>query len=207
MEIRDYFRTIGRFIWWLIVPLIAVLLLSLILSLTYNVSYEAPVSFSINRKSQQAQTADYQYDSYYAIQANNLLAAQFTEWLKGAAVVPVIYARAGLKDESSLLQKEWKVEDHSPQDIEMIFRGRSKDRISTLARAALETVNEKKDEFTGGGDSSLGVVGIPSEVIVVTKNTSLPLNLLVGLLAGIIIGLIFVYFKAIFSPGEISNQK
>lgn len=202
MEIRNYFRTIGRFIRWFIIPLILVLLLSLIISLVYNVSYQAPVSFAINRKPQQAQTTDYQYDSYYAIQANNILATQFTEWLKGASVVPVIYKRAGLKDESSLLQKEWKVEDHSPQDVEIIFRGRDKDRVYALANSALETVNEKKDEFTGTGESSLGTVNIPSEVIVVAKNTSILLNLLVGFLAGIIVGLIFVYFKAIFSPKE-----
>jgi capsular polysaccharide biosynthesis protein len=202
MEIRNYFRTIGRFIWWFIIPLILVLLLSLIISLVYNVSYQAPVSFAINHKPQQAQTPDYQYDSYYAIQANNLLASQFTEWLKGASVIPVIYERAGLKDESGLLQKEWKVENHSPQDVEIIFRGRSKDRVSTLAKAALNTVNGKKDEFTGTGDSSLGTVDVSSEIIVVTNNTSLSLNLLIGLLAGILIGLIFVYFKAIFSPKE-----
>lgn len=202
MEIRNYFRTIRRFIWWLIVPLVVVIFVSLIISLIFNVSYEAPISFAINRKPQQAQTPDYQYDSYYAIQANNLLATQFTEWLKGASVVPVVYERAGLKDESNLLQKEWKVENHSPQDIEMIFRGRNKDRVSTLAYAALNTVDQKKDEFTGAGESSLGTINVPSEVIVITKNTSLSLNLLIGLLAGVIVGLIFVYFKAIFSPKE-----
>ena len=207
MEIRNYFRTIGRFIWWFITPLIAVLLISLILSLVYNVSYETPISFAINRKPQQAQTPDYQYDSYYAIQANDLLATQFTEWLKGAAVVPMIYERAGLKDKGNLLQKEWKVENHSPQDVEIIFRGRNKDRVSTLAKAALDTVNQRKDEFTGVGESSLGTIIVPTEVIVVTNNASLSLNLLIGLLAGILVGLIFVYFKAIFSSGEIPNQK
>lgn len=202
MEIRNYFRTIRRFIWWFIVPLVIVLVAVLIGSLIFEQSYEAPVVFAINRKQQQKETNDYQYDSFYAIQANKMLADQFTEWLKGGSVVPAIYQRAGLKEENDLLLKEWKVTDHSPQDIEMVFRGRNKERISKLAQAALDAVNEKKDEFTGSGDAAVGTVSIPNEVIVVTKTTSLALNLLVGLIAGILIGLIFVYFKAIFNPRE-----
>src|SRR4030043_1504430 len=173
MEIRNYFRIIKKFMGWFLIPLLSVFFLTLILSLIYNISFEAPVSFAINRKPQKKETVDYQYDSYYAIQANSVLAAQFTEWLKGGAVAPVIYQRAGLSDKSSILQKEWKVENHSPQDVEIIFRGRDKDRISTLAQSAIETVEEKQDEFTGEGEASLGTVTIPNEVIVVEKNTSL----------------------------------
>lgn len=207
MEIRNYFRVIRKFIWWLVVPLLFVLVLTLILSLVYKESYKSPVTFAVNRKPQQTRTDQYQYDSYYAIQANSIMSDQFYEWLKGNAVLPVIYQRAGLKEKNSLLQKEWKVENHSPQDIELIFRGRDKSRVSALAKAAVETIKEKRDEFVGTGETSLGTINVPSEVIIITKNTSLILNLLVGLLAGILVGLIFVYFKAIFSPSEISNQK
>jgi capsular polysaccharide biosynthesis protein len=207
MEIRNYFRVIRKFIWWLIVPLVAVVVITMILSFVYKESYEAPAAFAINRRPQQKETIDYQYDSYYAIQANNLLADQFSEWLKGSAVLPIVYQNAGLKEESVLLSKEWRVKNNSPQDIEIIFRGRDKDRVAKLAKSAIETVNEKKETFLGTGDSSIGTLVIPTEVIVTTKPTSLLLNTLVGLLAGLIIGLIFIYFKAIFSPSEISNRK
>ncbi|MBU2595868.1 hypothetical protein KJ713_03505 [Patescibacteria group bacterium] len=207
MEIRNYFRVIRRFIWWLIIPVFVFLIAALIGSLIYSQSYEGPVVFAINRKSQQKETLDYQYDSYYAIQANNVLASQFNEWLKGGSVVPAIYQRAGLKDESSILQKEWKVENHSPQDIEIIFRGRNKDRVSTLAQAALETVKDKQEEFTGPEEAALGTITIPSGVIITAKSTSLLLNLIVGFFAGILIGLIFVYFKEIFTTDEIQNPK
>lgn len=205
MEIRNYFRMIRKFIWWLVVPLISVLILTLILSLIYKESYQSTVTLAINRKSQQKETLDYQFDSYYAIQANDMLAKQFTEWLKGGSVVPSIYLRAGLKEENALLIKEWKVTNHSPQDIEIVLRGRDKDRVSTLAKAAAATVDEKKEEFTGSGEAAIGTVTVPSEVIVITKNTLLTLNLLVGLLAGLLVGLIFVYFKAIFSTDQVSK--
>ncbi len=207
MEIRNYFRVIRKFIGWFVGPIVGVVLLSLILSLIYKENFQAPVAMAVNRKPQQAKTDQYQYDSYYAIQANSVMADQFYEWLKGNAVLPVIYQQAVLKEENSLLQKEWKVENHSPQDIELIFRGRDRNRVSTLAQAAIETLKQKKDEFTGTGEASLGAVNVPSEVIVITKETSLVLNLLIGLLAGILVGLIFVYFKAIFSSNEIQNTK
>ncbi len=202
MEIRNYFRVIRKFIWWLIIPVIIVLFITLILSLIFKENYEAPIVFAINRKPQQKETTDYQYDSYYAIQANNMLAGQFTEWLKGGSVIPSIYQRAGLKEENALLIKEWKVSNNSPQDIEVMFRGRNKDRVSKLAKSATAAVNDKKEEFTGSGDSMLGTVMVPAEVVVLTKPTSLALNLLVGFFAGLIIGLIFVYFKAIFDIDE-----
>lgn len=202
MEIRNYFRTIGKFIWWLIIPLIIVLFLSLILSLIYRESYQSTITLAINRKSQQKETLDYQYDSYYAIQANDMLSKQFTEWLKGGSIIPSIYLRAGLKEENALLIKELKVTNHSPQDIEIIFRGRDKDRVPTLAKAAIATIEEKKEEFTGSGEEAIGTVRVPSEIIVITKNTSIILNLLVGLLGGLIVGLIFVYFKTIFDTSE-----
>ena len=141
MEIRNYFRVIRRFIWWLIIPLIVVLILTLILSLVYKESYQSTVTLAINRKSQQKETLDYQFDSYYAIQANDMLAKQFTEWLKGGSVIPSIYLRAGLKEENALLIKEWKITNHSPQDIEIVLRGRDKERVSNLAKAAAATVD------------------------------------------------------------------
>lgn len=207
MEIRNYFRTIRRFIWWFIIPLLIVLVLSLILSIIFEASYQAPVPFAVNRKPQGTETIDYQFDSYYAILANSSLGDQFTEWLKGGAIVPAIYQKANLEEKGNLILKEWKVENNTPQDIEIIFSGRNKDRVDRLAQAALDTVREKRDEFTGSGDSAVGTITMPDSIIVLTKHASLALNLLLGLLSGIIVGLIFVYFKAIFSPNEIRNPK
>lgn len=207
MEIRNYFRTIRRFIWWFIIPLLLVLVLSLILSFVFETSYQAPIPFAVNRKPQGTQTGDYQFDSYYAIQANSALGDQFTEWLKGGAVIPAVYQKANLEDKGGFLLKEWRVENNTPQDIEIIFKGRDKNRVAALAQAALDTVREKRDEFTGSGDSAVGTITLPDSIIVLTKNISLALNLLLGLLSGIIIGFIFVYFKAIFTPGEIPSSK
>jgi capsular polysaccharide biosynthesis protein len=202
MEIRNYFRTIGRFIWWLVVPVVVVMIITLVVSIIYEQSYEAPLAFSVNRKTQEDTTNDYQFDSYYAIQANNILGTQFSEWLKSNWLISEIYQRAGLQEENSILEKEWKVAYTSPQNIELLFRGRDKNRVESLANAATSVVNDEKETFSGTGDKVIGTVGIPSNFVVVTKRTSMPLNLLVGLVVGIILGLIFVYFKAIFTPNN-----
>lgn len=207
MEIRNYFRTIKKFIWWLIVPLIIVLVLTLVFSLVYSESYQIPLSFSVNRRAQENETTDYQFDSYYAIQSNVMLASQFSEWLKSGSVISSIYNNSGLDEESSTLTKEWKVTAYSPQNIELLFRGRDKGRLSKLAEAALLTTNERIEEFTGTGDAVVGTVDLPDEIITTTKKTPLLLNMIVGLLAGVIIGLIFIYFKSIFNPSEIQNPK
>jgi len=199
MEIRNYFRTIKKFIWWFITPLIVVVVLTLIFSLIFSESYQIPLSFSVNRRAQDTETSDYQFDSYYAIQANVILASQFAEWLRSGSIISSIYNNAGLDEESSFLAKEWKVTAYSPQNIELLFRGRDKERLAKLAETAIKTTDERKEEFTGTGEAVVGTVDLPDEIITTTKKTPILLNLLVGLLAGVIIGLLFVYFKSIFS--------
>lgn len=201
MEIRNYLRVVWEHIWWLIVPTVVIIIVTLIFTYIYLRSYYAPVSFSVNRISQGGVEDEYQYDGYYALEANRMLGVQFASWLRNGALITDIYSRAGLEPKSTFLTKEWRVIQRS-NTSEYRFSGRDKGRLEKLAKAAISAVSDHKVNFEGTGKDKITTVTVPEDFLIGTTKLSVTKNLLSALGIGIVIGLVFVYLKEIFSRPE-----
>lgn len=199
MEIRNYLRVIWGHIWWLLVPVVAIVAITLVFTLIFQESHYVPLSFSVNRIAEEDAKGQYQYDGYYALEANRLLGAQFAAWLRNGSLLVDIYDRAGLEEKSSFLSSEHRIIQRSSASVEFRFQGRDKERLSKLAQASISVVEDNKENFEGTGEDKIATVKSPTKFTIGTKKASIPKNLLSALGIGIIIGLIFVYLKEVFA--------
>jgi len=95
MELKQYIKIIKRHIKSIVMVSILVGFFALIFSAVKPVTYETSLSLLISRATAQ-ETQDYKYDSYYAIQANDLFANTIVGWLKSPEIVVDIYKEAGV---------------------------------------------------------------------------------------------------------------
>jgi hypothetical protein len=109
------------------------------------ITYDTSISFSINRINRQ-DTAEYQYDGYYAIQASDLFSQTVMSWFMTPSVLLEMYDQAGIDPQiKSLtdLTSRFKTKKYSPQNIVVKFSERDQETATKIS-AAIVTVVEKK---------------------------------------------------------------
>ncbi|MFH0805085.1 MAG: hypothetical protein V1916_02730 [Patescibacteria group bacterium] len=157
--------------------------------------YDTSIAFAINRTNRQ-ETAEYQYDGYYAIQAADLFSQTVMSWLMTPSVLLEIYQKAQIDPQISSLEElsaRFKTKKFSPQNIVVRFRERDQATALKIGTAITATIEEKavKSDQAADQQSLFQVQGTPP--VTVERRPSLPLNALLGLVAGFIVSLLAAY--------------
>ena len=202
MELRDYFKIIGKYkiVFWTIVILCGIS--ALIWTKVQPQSYLASTTFTVNKASslQQKDVNYYLYDNYYNIQSAGLFSQIVTTWFSSPALVSEIYAKAGL-DSAGITQKNlsraFKTVRTEPATIDVSISGTNKDDLSKLMTAAGDVLQEQSDALNKSGHDVYEIVKFTP--IVSAEKPNLVLNTLIGLFAGLLLSVILIlgveYFK------------
>src|SRR3990167_294282 len=115
---------IQKYRWLIVIISLIGLGAGLIFSLIRPISYDTSLAFTINRINKQ-ETAEYQFDGYYAIQASDLFSQTVMSWLMTPSVLLEIYQQAGIDPKISSLEEissRFKTRQYSPQNIVVRYK-------------------------------------------------------------------------------------
>ncbi|MFH1172897.1 MAG: Wzz/FepE/Etk N-terminal domain-containing protein [bacterium] len=201
MELKDYLRVLNKQKGMVIFLTILITLFAFIFAYFQPTVYDTSIAFTVNRTAKQ-QTADYQYDGYYAIQASNLFAQTIMSWLMTPSVLLEIYNQAGVDPNIGYLDKfasRFQTKKLSSQSVAVRFKERDEATADKIARSIINVMETKAVDLnqTSEGDSLFKVVG-SNPVIVPYKPDVLTVSLIglaVGFLFSCFLSYVIYYFK------------
>jgi capsular polysaccharide biosynthesis protein len=187
MELREYLKIFKQHsrLFWSVIILIMASSFSYFLfrPLAYNTSF----TVNITRLGSQ-ETADYRYDDFYRLQADEKFADTLVQWLKSPRFVADIYDKAGIKyDKLSLrgLSRAIKGEKMSSQVVAVSFSASTPKQAEKIA-GAISTVIENNTNLLNAQQQQKNWFKIAALTPVSKPNTVSFLWVLVfSLLAGI----------------------
>lgn len=203
MELREYFKIIGRHKTIFLGLIILTTLLTFIFTKTRPQSFLASTTLTVNKSSvlRQSQVDYYLFDNYYNIQSSGLFSQIVASWFESPAVVKEIYSKAEIslpQVSQKKLSKVFKAVREEPAIINVSLSGSDKVEIEKLVNAAAAVMQEKTNELGKSDKESIyDIVKFAPIVNEITPN--IWLNTVIGFLAGIILGAILAlaieYFR------------
>lgn len=195
MELRDYFKIIGRRIWLLAAIVIVATLATYIFMIKKPSVYDASLSIVVSKK-QQANTTDYQYDQYYAIQASSLYADEIANLFKDPTNIIKIYTNADLNlptNKTKSLPKFIVAKRIPPVTIILSLTDKDKNNANKLIVRSSSFVKDITDKWASQGINQEFSLTF-NDPIVVLANRNVSTNTILGLIAGFILGLGAIFF-------------
>ncbi|MDP3964843.1 MAG: hypothetical protein Q8Q20_04295 [bacterium] len=173
------------------------------------VEYKSSISFAVNRINKE-QTADYQFDGYYAIQASDLFSQTVVSWFFTPSVLLEIYDTAGIDPQIDTLERftnRFKTKKFSSQNIVATFTERDRDTAEAISESIIETVQERGAALNQTADQQALFEIVGSTPVIVEETPNLWLNTIVGLIVGLWLGLALVYGVRYFrSAGDDAHR-
>jgi capsular polysaccharide biosynthesis protein len=157
MELREYLGIIKKDIKILFLGVVLVVLASLAYFGLRPVSYSVSMALNVTRNGSQ-QTADYHYDDFYRLQADEKFAETIVQWLNDPRIVTDIHTKAGI-DVGQLnlkqLARVFNSEKLSSQIVAVSFSAVDKVSAKNISEAVAEVIesnvavlNENQNEST-----------------------------------------------------------
>ncbi len=157
--------------------------------------FDTSVSFSINRIHQQ-DTAEYQYDGYYAIQASDLFSQTVLSWFLTPSVLLEIYERAGIDPQVSSIEEltsRFKAKKYSAQNIVVRFSERDQATAEKISTALTDVIEGRASAANKASDgTSLFEVDGVAPVIIKDRPVRW-LSAVIGGVASMILALVIGY--------------
>lgn len=203
MELKEYFKIIGRYGKVFLGLVIITGLATFLFTKFQPKSYLASTTLTVNKSSslRQSEVNYYLFDNYYNVQSSGLFSQIVVSWFGSPAVVKEIYDKAGIiipNVSQKKLVKTFKAIREEPATINVSLSGTDKAETEKLINASAALMQEKTNEL-GRADKENVYDIVKFSPIVTDTTPNLWLNTLIGLLAGAILGAILAlsvdYFK------------
>lgn len=203
MELREYFKIIGRHktIFWGLIILTT--LAAFIFTKTQPKSYLASTTITVNKSSvlRQSQVNYYLFDNYYNVQSSGLFSQIVASWFSSPALVKEIYTKAEIalpNISQKKLAKTFKTVREEPATINVSIAGTNKEELEKLVSNAAQVMQEKTNEL--GASDKESIYDIVRFTPIVTENApNLWLNTIIGLISGMFLGAVLAlaieYFR------------
>lgn len=161
MDIREYWRVLQentRFFWTLVFGL---WLLSLVWLLAQPVRYQGTLLLNVGRTASEP-SAEYSYDSFYRLQADERFADTLVRWLSNPRIVSDILTSAGTSPEhytEAGLSGFFEAKRLSSQVVEVRFVGSTREGVQKYADALTEVTQEYTQGLNASQSNWFRVVG------------------------------------------------
>lgn len=190
MELRDYiaiFRERQRTFWMTVLVIAAV---AVVWQQNQPVDYQATLLLNIGRAGAQ-DTADYTYDGFYRLQADERFADTVVRWLGSPRVVEDIYAAAGLEAGgfgTRDLKNIFGAKRLSSQVVEVAYADADTKKLGKMSEAAVAVLNRYAESLNQENSGQSRFVVIGGDPVIRDARISLPFAAAAGLALGIFIG-------------------
>ena len=190
MELKEYYRIIKTHISVVIYAALIFIVAAYAWSVKKSETYSASLLLNITRAESQS-TADYRFDQFYRLQADEKFAETLEQWLKSPGVAQDIFTKADVKTGKKslrLLGKSFRAEKVAPNIVEVTYGTASNEEAKKIADAiGAITVEKTKNLNREARDPNWFQVDATN--FIAAKNTQdFGINLAVAALAGIFFG-------------------
>lgn len=162
--------------------------------------FSASLSLTISRAGTQ-NSADYKYDSYYALKASDEFGSAVEGWFKTPEMAQAIYKKAGL--DSGLqnlagLSRRFQAVKISPTTVEVRFGGASESEAKNIGQSIVAVAAERANEISFISNNGVAFSVVGSEPVIVANSNDIWQNTLIGLFIGLIFGFFIKTAKEYF---------
>ena len=197
MELKEYYKILKSnfsvVIYTILIAVVAVYAWSVRTSQTFSAS----LLLNISRTETQS-TADYRYDQFYRLQADEKFAETVEQWLKSPGISQEIFQKVDIKtSEKSLrqLSKSFRAEKMSANLVGVSFGAQTEDEAKKIANAASAVISDKTKNLNADARDPNWFKVDMSDFVVARNTQDLRINLAVAALAGLFIGTLLAFGK------------
>lgn len=168
------------------------------------VSYSADLSLNVARRGVQ-DTAEYRYDGFYRLQADERFADTVVEWLSSARIVQDIYSGAGTQALSPGIASfggPISAKRLSSQLITVRYRATDREGADRLAKSIVGRVNQETDSLNVSAREKSWFTVLGGEPVI--ADARVPLSVVLGIMGalGIFAGFWMMLFTHYFRSGS-----
>lgn len=206
MELREYYKILKSNISVVIYVVIIAVVATYAWSVRQSQIYSASLLLNISRTETQ-NSADYRYDQFYRLEADEKFAKTVVEWLKAPGIAREIITKSDVTTgEKSLrqLSKSFRAQNLSSQIIDVRFSAKSEDEAKKIKNSIESIVSEKTAGLNASASDPDWFEIKASDFIFVKNIQNIPLNLTIAALAGIFAGIFLAFGKHYISEENLT---
>jgi len=197
MELREYYKILKANISVVIYTAIIAVVIAYAWSVRASQIYSASLLLNIARTETQS-TADYRYDQFYRLQADDKFAETVVEWLKSPGISQDIFAKAGINSDQKTmrdLSKSFQAEKLSSNLVGVRYSTETSDEAAHIAPAIAAVISDKTKSLNSAAKDPDWFQIDPSNLIILKNVQDLRLNLGIAALAGLFLGALLAFGK------------
>jgi len=153
MELKEYLKVLSKYratfaLVWLGVIVFGIGFVSLMPQ-----KYRATFSIDITRDSQEEVVADYEYDQFYRLEADDRFGRTIVQWLSDEAIISEMYSVSKKIDEKYKdynFDTKFRAEKLANSYLKVDFSVSDKKEIGPIFLGATKVLKEKTNEFNSG---------------------------------------------------------
>jgi len=197
MELKEYFNIIKKHRKIFFGTIIAVVIIAIGYFYLLPVRYDAALTLNITRLGSQ-ETADYKYDDYYRLQADEKFADTIVEWLRSPRAVSDIYTAANVDSKALSLRglsKSLVAEKRSSQIVSVAFSADTLVQAQKISAGITAVVKDNTDELNKEQKENNWFNVVNAAPVVVKYQPDYEIIFLAALCLGIFLGFWTVMVK------------
>lgn len=206
MDIREYWEVLqknARFFWTVVFGL---WLLSLVWLVTQPVSYQGVLLLNVGRTATEP-VAEYSYDNFYRLQADERFADTLVRWLANPRIVSDILASAGSSAEmysEKALSHQFQAKRLSSQVVEVRFTGKTREAVQRYSEALITVTQKYTESLNASQTNWFRIVG--SEPVIRDARISALPFLAISFCVAVFLSFWAVLFKYYLAPETPKNK-
>lgn len=196
MELKEYLNILKTHIKAFVLAVVLALIGGILYFSLRPVMYDASLTLNITRSGTQ-ETADYKYDDFYRLQADEKFAETVVEWLKSPRTVSDIYLNSNINaNQFSLgkLEKSFRSEKLSSQIVSVKFSADTPEKARKISDS-IGNVVTKNIESLNLNQKEKNWFEIAAQDPVIARNI---LNFWIVVLAALAIGIFLGFWTVLF---------
>ena len=201
MELKEYLKIVKKNFKLIIIIGIITAVSAFVFSVAQPIEYETSLSLTIAKDKTQT-TDDFKYDGYYALQSSEIMANSIEQWLKSPETVNAIYRRAQVDSEFKNIKsytKKFIAKKMSSQYVEVKFKSSATEEAKKISTATTEIINAKVEKLKESSEQEISFLVSSENPVIVESRPDAILNLIIGLISGMALGVFVVFLRRYFS--------
>jgi len=201
MELKEYLKIIKKNSKLIITISIITAISAFVFSATQPIRYEISLSLSIIKDKTQT-TDNFKYDGYYALQTGEIIANSIEQWLKSPETVNAIYEEAQVDSEFKNIKsytKKFVAKKMSSQQVEVRFKANTQKEAGEISQAIIKIMSDKTKTLKEASEQEISFLINSENPVIVESKPDAFLNLIIGFISGIALGVFVVFLRRYFS--------
>ena len=200
MELKEYLKIIRKNSKLILTISIITAVSAFAFSVLQPIQHETSLSLAIVKDKTQI-TNDFKYDGYYAFQTGEIIADSIEQWLKSPEVVNAIYQKAEINQDFKNIKsytKKFTAKKMSSQYVEVKFKSGTIEEAKKISAATVEIINAKIEKIEKASEQEISFSVSNGDPIIVENKPDAILNLIIGLISGLALGIFIVFLRRYF---------